>query len=58
MLPTATLETLIPGFAAIRPRFERWRALLYTRVEFSLAESAWHTKPHCERVLLLALSIA
>lgn len=48
----------VSNFPAIAERFKRWRAALYDRVDFSLPASEWHTKAHCERVLLFALSIA
>ena len=58
MIPERTLVQLIPNFPAIAERFGRWRAFMDERITFSLADSAWHTEAHCERVLLYALSIA
>lgn len=46
----------IPG--TIRDEYERWRRFLETQITFSLPDSREHTKAHCARVLLFALTIA
>ncbi len=37
--------------------FCKWREMMYSRVDFNMADSLIHARPHCERVLLHALSI-
>lgn len=57
MVSQQRLAQLVPAFPAVAERFDRWRALMRDRVTFTLADSAWHTKAHCERALLYALVI-
>lgn len=37
--------------------FCKWREMMYSRVDFNMADSLIHARPHCERVLLHALTI-
>lgn len=41
----------------IKNSYERWYKFMEKNIEFWLPDSEWHTKTHCARVLLLALSI-
>lgn len=43
---------------AIAADYERWRTFMYDKVDFALKTSKIHTKEHCSRVLLFALSMA
>lgn len=47
--------TLLPE---IQAEYEKWRQFLYEKVTFSHKVSTIHTRSHCARVLLFALSIA
>ena len=39
----------------IKQSYQRWSAFMEQKVDFWKVEKDWHTKPHCSRVLLLAL---
>lgn len=45
-------EDLLEG---VRQRYIVWSEFMEKQVEFWKVEGSWHTKPHCARVLLLAL---
>lgn len=46
-----------PICQSIKKPYERWYTFMGETIEFWLPDSAWHTKTHCARVLLLALLI-
>lgn len=46
------------GGAFDRELFLRWRGILYGNLDFGISDSEFHSKPHCERVLLYALMIS
>lgn len=52
----SVLETH-PAWRRVGPLFDEWKRVLDEDVEFSLAESDWHTKDHCTRDLAYALLI-
>lgn len=40
---------------AVKQPYQSWSAFMEQKVDFWKVEKDWHTKPHCSRVLLLAL---
>ena len=52
-----TIAAALPEWKAIRPLFETWRRFMHECVSFWPGGGELHTKEHCERVLLHALTI-
>ena len=53
-----TLLDSLPEWAAVRPTYETWAALMQNEIDFSHEASVIHTKAHCARVICYALLIA
>lgn len=57
-MPVIPEEIITSRAENVRQMFETYLPLLYAGVRFTMPESPVHAMPHCERVLLHALTIA
>ena len=51
-METARIENVLED---VKQPYKRWSEFMEQEVDFWKVEKDWHTKPHCARVLLLAL---